>query len=247
DPLTHAMPALCAERFSRYGHAHRANTRLITPKVVRTRARGFDRDCPHGVFQGFQVMSHETEPVSRCRNLFSKEDCRASLLDEPVPRRPEVSRVIKPKSFACDGERLTRTGTGPNRSVVRPPGNSKRARPSSKAGEEMALCVSAKVIRSDIFNAPFINVAGSDVPGSYQVAQPLRGVGFDLVVIRGHAVSMPLRVGSQSLESTDRLMPHFEQRAGCQPRMRDEAVLWSSTSCLQIDTTHADGIAASRL
>ena len=31
-----------------------------------------------------------------------------------------------------------------------------------------------------------------DVPGGYQVAQPLRGVGFDLVVVSGHA-----RIGCQ--------------------------------------------------
>jgi hypothetical protein len=33
-------------------------------EMVRTRARGFDRDCPHGVAQGFQITSHKSEPLS---------------------------------------------------------------------------------------------------------------------------------------------------------------------------------------
>lgn len=50
----------------------------------------------------------------------------------------------------------------------------------------MALVVVSQVVRSDIFNAPFVDVAGSDMPSGDQVAQPLRGVGIDLVVVRGH-------------------------------------------------------------
>ncbi|MFM0435943.1 hypothetical protein PQQ84_05740 [Paraburkholderia strydomiana] len=55
----------------------------------------------------------------------------------------------------------------------------------------MALAESAKVVWSNIFNAPFINFAGGNVTGGYQVAQPLRGVWVDLVVIRSaHAASI---------------------------------------------------------
>ncbi|WP_229769917.1 hypothetical protein [Burkholderia pseudomallei] len=53
----------------------------------------------------------------------------------------------------------------------------------------MALVVASQVIRSDILNAPFVDVARSDVPGGDQVAQPLRGVWVDLVVVRGHVAS----------------------------------------------------------
>jgi hypothetical protein len=54
----------------------------------------------------------------------------------------------------------------------------------------MALGESAKVVWSNIFNAPFINFAGGNVTGGYQVAQPLRGVWVDLVVVRtGHMES----------------------------------------------------------
>jgi len=57
-------------------------------EMVSARARGFDRDCPHGVFQGFHVTAHVAEPFSRARNLLSKDDWRASLLDETVELRP---------------------------------------------------------------------------------------------------------------------------------------------------------------
>jgi hypothetical protein len=42
--------------------------------VVRTRARGFNRHGPHGVFHFFQVVSHISEPFKRIRRLFAKQD-----------------------------------------------------------------------------------------------------------------------------------------------------------------------------
>jgi hypothetical protein len=65
-----------------------AHKPVPVPKVVRTRARGLDRHDPHGVFQGFQITSHKSEPLRSGRNLFSKDRCRAALLDEPVPSGP---------------------------------------------------------------------------------------------------------------------------------------------------------------
>lgn len=47
---------------------------ISIPEMVRATARGFDRHCPHGVSQGLQITPHETEPVSRARNLLSKDN-----------------------------------------------------------------------------------------------------------------------------------------------------------------------------
>jgi hypothetical protein len=142
------------------------------------------------VVQRFHVSVYKVDPRldSRARNLLSKDDWRAALADEPVPRRPQVPLVIKPSSFACRGERLARTGTGPNRSIVGPAGVAKGIGPDADAGEEMALVVGSQVIRSDILNAPFVDVARSDVSGGHQVAQPLRGVWVVLVVVRRHVI-----------------------------------------------------------
>lgn len=50
----------------------------------------------------------------------------------------------------------------------------------------MALGESAKVVWSNILYAPFINFAGGNVTGGYQVSQPLRGVWVQLVVVSRH-------------------------------------------------------------
>jgi hypothetical protein len=61
--------------------------------VRRTDARRRERDSPEGVTQGFQVSVYKVDPRldSFTRNLLSKDDWRAALLDEPGERWPEVS------------------------------------------------------------------------------------------------------------------------------------------------------------
>ncbi len=156
-------------------------------------ARSRERDRPDGVTQVFQVIRYKVDPsvcVAAC-NLLSKDRCRLTLLDEVVPVRPEVPLVIKPSSFACRGERLARTGASPNRSIVAPSGRPKGVGPHSNAGEEMALGEASQVAGENILDAPFIHDAGRDEPGVDQVAQPLRGIGVDLVVVRGHGDLSP--------------------------------------------------------
>jgi hypothetical protein len=120
------------------------------------------------------------------RNLLSKDFCRTALADEVIEGWPQVPLVSKPSAFACRAERLARTGTGPNRSIVRPAGASKRIRPDADSGKEMALGVSAQVVWSNILNAPFIYVTWRNVASGDQVAQPPGHVGVEFVVVGGH-------------------------------------------------------------
>ncbi|AMP06555.1 hypothetical protein CPter91_4240 [Collimonas pratensis] len=76
-----------------------------------------------------------------------------------------MALVIKSSSFACRAERLARTGTGPNRSIVRPSSASKCIGPYADAGEEVALRVSVNVVWSNISYISFIYVTGSNVSG----------------------------------------------------------------------------------
>jgi hypothetical protein len=140
----------------------------------RTDARRRERDTPEGVTQGFHVSVYKVDPSidSRARNLFSKDDWRAADFDEMIEGRPEVPLVSKRSSFACRAERLARTGTGPNRSVVRPSSASKRVAPDADSCEEMALGVSAQVVWSNIFYAPGVYVARRNVALADQFAQP---------------------------------------------------------------------------
>ena len=117
------------------------------------------------------------------RNLLSNDDCRAALFDEVMEGWPQVPLVSKPSSFACRAERLARTGTSPNRSVVCPSCRSQGMGPDANAGEEMALREAAQVAGEDIFDTPFIHIARRNVAGFNQVAQPLRGCRVDFVVV----------------------------------------------------------------
>jgi hypothetical protein len=128
----------------------------------------------------------EPRPDIAARNLLSIDDWRAALLDEPVEGRPQVPLVSKPSSFACRAERLARTGTGPNRSVVWPASTAESQAPDPDAGEEVALCEAGEVGRAHVLDASLIDDAGRDVSSVDEVSEPLSCIGVDLVVVGGH-------------------------------------------------------------
>ena len=101
--------------------------------------------------------------------------------------------VSKRRSFACRAERLARTGSGPNRSIVWPSGFAQGVRPDANAGEKMALRESCKVAWQDILDISFVNNSVGNMPCLYEFAQPCSGVLVDFVVIRSHDASSPLR------------------------------------------------------
>jgi hypothetical protein len=168
------------------------------PSVRGADARSREYGRPDGVVFSFQISRYKVEPVAanRCVNLLAKDDARAALADEPMPGGPEVPLVIKRSSFACRGERLARTGTGPNRSSIRPSGESKRERPTADTGEEVGLGVAAHVARVHVPDAALINVSIGNQAFGNEVTQPGGGVGVELVVVGAH------RVGATWLGST---------------------------------------------
>jgi hypothetical protein len=111
------------------------------PAVRRADTARSKYRLPNGVTFRFQVRLNKVEPAvsNRCINLFSKDDCRATLADESVPSRPEMTRVCKPLAFSCGAETGARTASRPNRSVIGPSGEAQGVTPDSDAGEEMAL------------------------------------------------------------------------------------------------------------
>ena len=92
------------------------------------------------------------------------------------------------KSFAlpCCAKRLTWATSSPDFPVVTPAGVAQGVAPDADSCEKVALCEPLEVARSYIFNAPFINNPVSYVTCCYQVAQPLRSVGVELVVVGCH-------------------------------------------------------------
>ncbi|SXG02935.1 Uncharacterised protein [Klebsiella variicola] len=65
--------------------------------------------------------------------------------------------------------------------------------PDADPGEKVALGKSSEVVRCDIFNTPFINFARGDMPGGYEVTQPMRckGIYFVVVSCMSHAQVSP--------------------------------------------------------
>lgn len=192
---TLSLPSRCA---TIPGVSFQSRTVGVTHPVIsvsdvrRTDARRRERDTPEGVTQGFQVSVYKVDPYIDvfARNLLSKDDCRLALRDEVPKSWPEVPLVSKPSSLACRAERLARTGTGPNRSIVAPTGTPERKGPHADAGKKMALGEVLQVGWVYIFNTPGVNHAVGNVPGCDQVAQPLGCIRVDFVVIGAHAASI---------------------------------------------------------
>lgn len=95
--------------------------------------------------------------------------------------------VSKPSARTCRAERLARAATGPDGSVVGPAGESQGEGPAADPGEEVALGEFAQVMWGDVLDTAGVHDTRRDVPGVDQVAQPLRGVKVDFVIVRGHA------------------------------------------------------------
>ncbi|MFK3857789.1 hypothetical protein, partial [Agrobacterium pusense] len=94
--------------------------------------------------------------------------------------------VIKPASFACRAERLARAGHGPDWPVVGPSGAAQTVGPDADPCEKVTLRVFSKVIWSNIDDTPGVHVAGCDMPGLDELAQPCGGEGIDFVIISRH-------------------------------------------------------------
>jgi hypothetical protein len=158
----------------------------------RTDARRRERHTPEGVTQGFQVSVYKVDPRldSLACNLFSKDDWRPALGNEVVEGWPKVPLVSKPSARACRAERLAGATSCPDRPIIRPSGATQSQRPDANSSEEVALCISHKLIWLDVLNAALINYSGGDMARFDQVAQPVGGVWVNLVVIGRHGCNL---------------------------------------------------------
>jgi hypothetical protein len=109
---------------------------------------------PNGVARCFHVRLYSVEPSEAvlARNLFSKDDWRAALADEPMELGPEVALVGKSCSLSGGAEWLAGTGAGPDGPVVGPPGEPEGVGPDADPGEKMALGVALEVDGLNIDN-----------------------------------------------------------------------------------------------
>jgi hypothetical protein len=108
----------------------------------------------NGVAFRFQVSTNKVEPAvsNRSISLFTKDCSRAALADEIEPYRPEMTRVVKPLSFARNGEAGARAASGPHGPAVGPAGLPQGETPEASPGKEVALGVFGKVSGPNIDN-----------------------------------------------------------------------------------------------
>ena len=142
-----------------------------------------------GVTRSFQISEYSIEPSKSVavRNLLAKDEFRATLLDEPKPRGPEVAFVGDAGALLVSAglrDRLTRTRTCPDAGVVGNAGETQGVAPAADPSEEMALSGSANVICGEIDDGACVNSSGRDGAGTLKLGEPGDRVRFDLIVKR---------------------------------------------------------------
>ena len=164
----------------------------------RADARSAQICRPDGVARAFHVSAYSVEPleaVLAC-NLFAKNDCRATLADEPMELRPEVSFVFLALPLPRCTEGLAGAGTCPDGAVVWPPRESEGVAPDADPGEEVALGEPSEIVGLNFGNGSVINFTLCNVTHQDQAAQPLGGIWIELVVVGGHQRAPALRAAT---------------------------------------------------
>jgi len=148
-----------------------------------------DNGRPAGVADAFQVRTHSVEPIlsNRCRNLLSHEDSGPTGADKLKEDGPEVAFVLLRLALPGDGEGLAGGASGPQRSFVGPSGEAGGKAPASDPSEEVGLGVAPEVVRSHVENGPLIYFTFRYQTFTYQITQPLGGVGVVFVIVRDHS------------------------------------------------------------
>jgi hypothetical protein len=153
--------------------------------VRRADARSAQIGGPDFIAQCFQVSAYSGEPFtsSVARNLFSKDDWRAALGDEPSHLGPQVSLVVGAPSLARSAERLAWTRACPNRPVVGPSGESQGVGPAADTGEQVDGLVWCKVIGCQLRDGTCVDGGFGDVALTRKLAEPGSGLGVVLVQV----------------------------------------------------------------
>lgn len=107
----------------------------------RVDAASRDIDAPAGVVFSRQISDNSVEPTvaSRSRNLLSHDDRGPAGTDEAKEVGPQMPWIVGAELLPGDRERLARTGSRPERPVVRPAGEAGCVGPAPDPGEEVAL------------------------------------------------------------------------------------------------------------
>lgn len=144
---------------------------------------------PDGVAFSFHVIANKVEPPvgNRAFNLLTKEDWRAALADEVIPRWPKMAGIGAAIFGTRRTEGLTRTTARPNRSVIGPSGKSEGVTPTADPGKEVALGEASQVVRVKGLDVTLVYLSIRDQAVGDQFPQPCRRKRIMLVVVGTHA------------------------------------------------------------
>jgi hypothetical protein len=186
DTLCAALPARpLASAANGVGHPRKIKS---LPDVRAAEARSAQIARPEGVTRVFHVSRYKIDPFESTRNLLSKDDWRAALVNEPEPDGPEVSFIVKAFLLSCGAEGLARATARPDGAVVGPSGAAQGVAPDADPGEEVTLVETKKVIRLNFRDTALINFTFRQVSCRDQVPEPLRGVWVYLIVVYCHFI-----------------------------------------------------------
>ena len=157
-------------------------------EVRRTDPRSAEIKRPDGVARSFQVSVNKVEPrEAKFRtNLLPQDDWRPDCSNELEPDGPEVPLVSEASLGAGIGQGLTRTRACPDGTIGRPSCEIEGEVPSSDPSEEVRSSNSSNVVWCDFRDRSVIHASFGDPSSVHEVAKPLCGERFVLVVVGGH-------------------------------------------------------------
>lgn len=120
-------------------------------------------------------------------NLLTKDDCRAALADEVIPRRPKMAGIGAPSVGPRCAEGLAGATTCPNRSVIGPASESEGVAPAADPGKEVALGETSQVAGVKGLDVTLVYLSIGNQAVFDQLAQPRGGERIMLVVVGAHA------------------------------------------------------------
>jgi hypothetical protein len=113
------------------------------------------------------------------------------------------THVYNSLSFACHAERLARTRSRPDGSIVRPSRPPQGITPHPDPGKEMTLGISGKLIWPNVLDTPLIHHPRRNHPRPNQLPKPPRRKRINLVIKRRHAPTFLITTHRRTTSSID--------------------------------------------
>lgn len=127
--------------------------------------------------------------------MFTNNDWRAALADEPVDGWKEVSGISNPCSFACVAERLAWEGGGPYGQFFGPSGEPEGVVPPTDSGEKVDASKSGKLGWNNIVYISGVYGSWGDKFAPRKLPEPRALALVPFIVVRVHGRDWMVKIG----------------------------------------------------